>query len=212
MVIDGLDFSRPGDSRNFIHKKIIGAAKGFVTGGFTGAAVGFLTGGGPRANSRARAPRQRARFNPPFGGDPGFGIDLLGGRARLSAFEQPPMTRKQLMALNQALGASSSEAVARQTGAQLCCPGGMHANKTDYFVRERDGNGNFTGGFAFVAAGSRCVTNRRRNPLNPRALSRAMAREDSAVTLFDRLLPAPSRRASRKRSSSRKSSRKKRRR
>ncbi len=51
----------------------------------------------------------------------------------------------------------------------LCAPG-CHANKADYFLK----------GGTFVAAGTRCVTNRRRNPLNPRALDRAAGRLRSA--------------------------------
>jgi len=33
------------DRRSFVHKRLFGAAKGFVTGGVTGAASGFITGG-----------------------------------------------------------------------------------------------------------------------------------------------------------------------
>ena len=47
---------------------------------------------------------------------------------------------------------------------------GYHLNKSDYFLK--DGT--------FVAKGSVWVKNRRRNPLNPRALSRAMGRITSA--------------------------------
>ena len=37
---------RPGDTRNFVHKRLIGAVKGFISGGPIGAAGGFLGGGG----------------------------------------------------------------------------------------------------------------------------------------------------------------------
>lgn len=46
---------------------------------------------------------------------------------------------------------------------------GYHLNKTGYYTK---------GGY--VAAGSRWVRNRRRNPLNPRALSRSISRISSA--------------------------------
>lgn len=46
---------------------------------------------------------------------------------------------------------------------------GYHLNKTSYFLK--DGT--------FVPEGSRLVKNRRRNPLNPRALRRAIARIDA---------------------------------
>jgi len=35
----------PNERRNFVHKRIIGAAGGFLSGGFAGAAGGFLTSG-----------------------------------------------------------------------------------------------------------------------------------------------------------------------
>ena len=46
------------------------------------------------------------------------------------------------------------------------CPSGYHLNKTSYFLK--DGT--------FVPARSKCVKNRRRNPLNPHALNRATSR------------------------------------
>jgi hypothetical protein len=49
-------------------------------------------------------------------------------------------------------------------------PGGYHWNKSDYFLR--DGT--------FVPAGTKLVKNRRRNPLNPKAASRAISRLESA--------------------------------
>ncbi len=49
-------------------------------------------------------------------------------------------------------------------------PSGFHLNKSDYFLR--DGT--------FVAKGTRLVKNRRRNPLNARAASRAISRLESA--------------------------------
>ncbi len=54
--------------------------------------------------------------------------------------------------------------------AKILCPPGCHANKASYFLK----------GGTFVEEGSRCVTNRRRNPLNPRALDRAAGRLRSA--------------------------------
>jgi len=53
---------------------------------------------------------------------------------------------------------------------KILCPPGCHPNKSDYFLK----------GGTFVAEGTRCVTNRRRNPLNPRALDRAAGRLRSA--------------------------------
>lgn len=56
-------------------------------------------------------------------------------------------------------------------------PSGYHWNKSDYFLK--DGT--------FVPAGSRLVKNRRRNPLNPRAASRAISRLESAKKATKRL-------------------------
>ncbi|GMR14263.1 MAG: hypothetical protein BMS9Abin29_2508 [Gemmatimonadota bacterium] len=49
---------------------------------------------------------------------------------------------------------------------KLACPKGYRPNKSDYFLT--DGT--------FVAAGSKCVKYRRRNPMNARALSNAITR------------------------------------
>ena len=49
-------------------------------------------------------------------------------------------------------------------------PAGYHLNKSSYFLK--DGT--------YVEKGTRYVRNRRRNPMNPRALKRAVARIDAA--------------------------------
>lgn len=54
------------------------------------------------------------------------------------------------------------------------CQSGYHPNKSDYYARSPAGT------VIFVPKGARCVKNRKRNPLNPRALSRSMARITSA--------------------------------
>lgn len=51
----------------------------------------------------------------------------------------------------------------------VACPTGWHPNKSDYYTQE-----------GFVPKGSRCVKNRRRNALNPGALTRAVGRVSSA--------------------------------
>lgn len=55
-------------------------------------------------------------------------------------------------------------------GMQIACPPGFRPNKTSYFLR--DGT--------FVAEGTKCVKIRRRNPLNPKALDRAISRISQA--------------------------------
>ena len=48
-------------------------------------------------------------------------------------------------------------------------PSGFHLNKSDYFLKSGE----------FVPKGTRLVKNRRRDPLNARALKRAVARVDA---------------------------------
>jgi len=58
----------------------------------------------------------------------------------------------------------------------MACPKGMRLNKSDYFLK--DGS--------FIAAGSRCVSIRRSNPANVRALRRAIRREEGFIRLAKR--------------------------
>jgi len=62
-------------------------------------------------------------------------------------------------------------------GTILACATGHHPNKSDYFLK----NG------TFIQKGSRCVKNRRRNPLNARAADRAISRIESAKRATKRL-------------------------
>lgn len=55
-------------------------------------------------------------------------------------------------------------------GTQICCPTGFHPNKTGYFTQA-----------GYVAPQSKCVKNRKTNPLNPSAASRAGRRLRSAA-------------------------------
>ncbi len=57
------------------------------------------------------------------------------------------------------------------------CAVGFHPNKSDYFLK--DGT--------FIQKGTLCVRNRRRNPLNPRAASRAIGRIEAAKKATSRL-------------------------
>jgi len=54
-------------------------------------------------------------------------------------------------------------------GRTLSCPKGYHPNKSDYYTSR-----------GFVAEGTKCVRDQRRNSLNPRALTRAVGRVKSA--------------------------------
>jgi hypothetical protein len=60
------------------------------------------------------------------------------------------------------------------------CPAGYHPNKTGYYTKQ-----------GYVAAGTQCVRNRKRNPLNPRAASRALSRltgTKKAMKSIDRMM------------------------
>ena len=64
--------------------------------------------------------------------------------------------------------------------AAIGAPSGYHVNESDYFLK--DGT--------FVPAGSRWVKNRKRNPLNPRAASKAISRIEQlkrATSRFSRI-------------------------
>lgn len=64
------------------------------------------------------------------------------------------------------------------------CQSGYHRNKTGYFTKK----------YGWIPQGSVCVKNRKRNPLNPRALSRSMARLSSAqcaASFLNRVTIAP---------------------
>lgn len=63
-------------------------------------------------------------------------------------------------------------------------PSGYHVNKTGYHIKNADGT------FTYIPPESRWVKNRRRNPLNPRAASKAIGRIESlkrATSRFSRI-------------------------
>jgi len=62
-------------------------------------------------------------------------------------------------------------------GNGLACATGHRPNKTSYFLK--DGT--------FVEKGTRCVKRRQRNPMNPRALSRAIGRIDAGKRFQNRM-------------------------
>lgn len=72
-----------------------------------------------------------------------------------------------------ALMPPAAAAAAMQVAPGMACPSGYHANKSDYFLK--DGT--------YVAEGTRCVRNRRMNPLNPRALRRGISRQKGFIGL-----------------------------
>jgi len=142
---------KPGDRRGFVHKKLFGAAKGFLSGGPTGAIGGFLSAGRrtqrPRAQARRirrRAPQRVSRRSIQRRVIPVPGI---GGFLQ----RRIPGGRTGLMVAGAAQGGG--------------CPQGFHPNKSDYMTKA-----------GFVAEGTKCVRNRRRNLSNGRANTRSLRR------------------------------------
>lgn len=60
--------------------------------------------------------------------------------------------------------------------AAVACPSGFHPNRSSYFTLA-----------GFVPKGTRCVKNRRRNPMNAQALDRAIRRVDAGKGLQGKL-------------------------
>ncbi len=185
---------RPNDERGFIHKRIIGAVKGFAGGGFVGAASGFLRGGGrkgrraPQRQFQPRVALQTVQRRPQFvettsrrGGLLG---SLLGRReTRREIFAEKRVTQR----VSGGISTTTQAAAAQAAGMGLVCtsgagaPRGTHLNKSGYFVQTSPGNPEAGG--TWISAGSQCVTNRSRNPGNGRAVVRATSR----IASFDRL-------------------------
>lgn len=142
-------------------KKVGGAVltggAGLLTGGPVGAASGFLGGllGGRTAKTSA-TPQLPPLLNPRTGTQ---GI----------AFSDP---RGPMRATPGVAGAAQRFIPGGATGYEYAGPppSGMRLNKSSYWLK--DGT--------YVPAGTRYVKIRRRNPLNPKALDRAMGRITSA--------------------------------
>lgn len=140
---------------------VVGAAKGLATGGIGGAIAGGLTGSGI-----VKIPKLPTTTNPvlmgisgPLGrstGMPGTGVSI-GGGLQIGGGG---------VSLGGGLQIGNPGAPATMVNSNgVVCRG--HMNKSTYYSAARGG---------VVPAGSVCVTNRRMNPLNPRAASRAMRR------------------------------------
>ncbi len=148
---------------NFVHKRILGGVTGFLSGGPLGALKGVISGGGSPAPTVL--PRR------PQSAPPGTGF-VQAGTAVVRAPGLPAAIARALPG-----GRTGLEVAGAPAGMKIACHSGYHANKSDYWLK--DGS--------FVAKGTRCVRNRRRNPMNPRALSRAISRVDSGKALQGRL-------------------------
>lgn len=144
-----------------IRGAVTGFGKSFISGGnpFAGAARGAVTGFRGAPTVSAAGPSISMALPPGRPPGPG-GVPIVSQPGVKAFFEQLiPGGRTGLRVGPSSLGTDLVPFV----------PKGFHPNKSDYFLR--DGT--------FVAKGSKFVKNRRRNPLNPRALRRAISRIDA---------------------------------
>jgi len=175
----------PHDRRNFVHKRISGAVRGFVSSGFNplGALGGFASGGGssrnagPTTTRRGKGSRSRRRSraaNRNLARSSPFQVtDVPGIRGALQRAIPFGATGLQVQA---PLGVGVAV-----TGG---CPSGFHPNKSNYY------RGDGAGGVVQVLKGTMCVRNRRMNALNPRAATRSIARVGAgkrASAVFNRI-------------------------
>lgn len=151
-----------------VGKGILGGAAGLLTGGISGAATGAVS---PFLGSRAKA---RLGLAAPPQQVP---------QAQRGGFRVPAPGPGQIRVRPGAVLPGGRPFISREGGQQvpagmkLACPGGFHPNKSSYFLS--DGT--------FIPEGSKCVKNRRRNPMNPRALDRAIGRLEGAKRLQSKL-------------------------
>ena len=131
----------------------IGKAVGFIPGVGTlvGAGIGAVAGMLPSKKAKGASV---ASFAPTSGGGPGFGggMPTLSGGGSFFGPDTPAGT-----------------AVTKYKG---CAPTGYHPNKSGYWKNTSD----LLPGASWIEPGSIMVRNRKRNPYNPRAASRAMSR------------------------------------
>lgn len=178
----------------------LGAVGGFLTGGPVGAVAGgaaalsgVVAGGaspggggatGPGSTGNVAFPTPTVPMIQPrvatpgfggFGAGGGFSGGGAGGQFGLptptgGATVPNPMVGTGMVAAPRQQPTVSQMTATGMAGACMQCPPGFRPNKSDYFLMSGE----------YVPVKSRCVKIRRRNPLNPRALSRSIARVKSA--------------------------------
>jgi len=138
-----------------IFKKVVSVGRGALTGGVAGA-IDAAFGGGRQTTVSNGVLNQSGFQQQPQGQPPRPIIDIN------LPFQGKPGTGVTLFS---PFGPTSTS-MTSTNGNGIGCATGFHPNKSDYFLK----NG------TFIQKGSRCVKNRRRNPLNPRAMDRAISR------------------------------------
>lgn len=155
---------------------------GGIVGAIRGGVGSLLSGGNPLAGAVRGAvtgfkgPQQQQRTLPVQIGPT---IGLPGG------FNLGPPISKNVPAVpagggTRIAGVRKGRAVAvpgqlyeEQTRVRGGCPSGYHPNRSSYYRQSPDG------GVIHIPKGTVCVKNRRRNPMNPRALRRAISRVEA---------------------------------
>jgi len=162
-----LPAGRPGDTRGFVHKRIFGAIGGAARGFLGGGPLGAIRGGIGGFAGTPRRPR---------------GTGLASGQPRTGIIvPQPGLPTQgicgtpQTIALCRACGSTTAHQGGAASGG-CCTPSGQRgrSNRTGYYVQTVPGSPESGG--TWVAAGSRCVSGRRRNYFNGRANSHALTR------------------------------------
>lgn len=135
-------------------------------------AIGDKSAGGTTASRVVNALLPSAAPKLPVPG-PGGGVATLPGEGYLAP------NGGQGTAVIPAAGGGQ---VITDVNAAGCCPAGYHPNKSAYYRKTPGGS------IVYHPKGSVCVRNRRRNPLNPRALSRSMSRVAGATKAIRKLI------------------------
>lgn len=150
-------------------KRGAGIALGSLPGGGAIKTIGgAVLGGGGLGGRPPAAP-------PGFGG---FGAGPSGGSTAMT-----PVSGTNRYGPGFVVRASTQPGVpATEVGIAGGCPRGMRPNKSGYYRRVPG-----TNQVVYVPPKHICVKNRRRNPLNPRALDRSMSRLESAGKALKRL-------------------------
>lgn len=134
--------------------------KGFLSGGITGAIKGLVPRSLTGGGGAPAAPANPFGVTGPFGGGMQPGVSIGGPYG-----------------INIGFGQFGKGAQPTPTGG-VGCPRGYHLNKHALAASKRHGA---------MPARSICVRNRSMNPMNHRALSRALRREKRAAKIIRRL-------------------------
>jgi hypothetical protein len=160
---------------------IKGAATGFMAGGPVGAILGGTQGLAGQKNAGTNVAATLQRFT---GGrsvtqaGPGLAAPVAVNVATAGIFGFGDPTKPKPPLMPGADGRDTDGGIPgpgewmdsmgvrhKSAYANGGCPSGYHVNKSGYYTRQ-----------GYVAPGTQCVKNRKRNPLNPRAASRALSR------------------------------------